>query len=51
MSTSRSRLIKETDRILNKPVKVFHKTNGKIKREIVEKDSMNVFELVDAPSP
>lgn len=35
------------DRILSKPVKLFTKYNGKIKRDIVEKDALNVFDVME----
>lgn len=35
------------DRIFNKPVKIFKKNNGNIQREVLEKDALNIFEIVD----
>ena len=35
------------DRIYNKPVKIFKKEGNTIKREIHEKDAMNMFEMVE----
>jgi hypothetical protein len=39
--------IKGEDRIYNKPMKVFTKNGNKIKRATVEKDALNIFEMVD----
>ncbi len=37
------------DRIFNKPVKIFKKHNGEIKREVHERDALNMFEIVESP--
>lgn len=39
--------IKGADRIFNKPMKVFTKNGNKIKRATVEKDALNIFDMVD----
>lgn len=36
------------DRIFSKPYKVFTKENGRIHREIVDKDVLNVFDSLDS---
>jgi hypothetical protein len=45
-NNSASKPIKGEDRIMNKPVKIFQKDNGTIRREIVEKDALNMFEHI-----
>lgn len=37
------------DRIFNKPVKIFKKHNGEIKREMHERDALNMFDIVESP--
>lgn len=39
--------IKGEDRIYNKPMKVFTKNGNKIKRATVEKDALNLFDVID----
>ena len=37
-------------KIFNKPIKLFHKVNGSIKREVIEKDSLNMMHDLEARS-
>lgn len=46
-SGSKDRLKIGSERVFNKPVKVFSKQNGRIKREIIERDVLNVFETLE----
>lgn len=39
--------IKGEDRIFNKPMKVFTKNGNNIKRATVEKDALNIFDVID----
>jgi len=49
-SPGKERLKIGEDRIFNKPVKVFTNEGGMIKRDIVERDTLNVFETVKQSS-